>query len=106
MSTLLDRTRPEFYDEWAARAREAGASERAIREHITDSIKEAKALREGKCPRCGAPVKRYTGGPQHGMSHIPGVWVMYRCSTQPPPGRRRDPDGCAFMLDLKEEVAN
>ncbi len=32
------------------------------------------------------------------------MWVMYRCSTQPPPGERRDDDGCDFMLDLKEVV--
>ena len=38
---------------------------------------------------------------------MPGEWVMYRCSTQPPPGTLRPDDVCDFMVDFIEgEEAN
>ena len=106
--SLLARTKPEFYDEYRQSAREAGVSDDLIFAAVATAIREAKALYEGKCPQCGAPSARYVDyGRQHGPSNVPGAWVMYRCSTAPPPGTLR-PDGvCDYMLDLKEgEAAN
>lgn len=104
---LLSMTRPEFYAEWAARAREAGGSEEGIDSYIAEQIRIARALLEGKCPKCGAPSARHIDYErQQGPSEMPGVWVMYRCSTAPPPGQLRG-DACDFMMDLKEgEEAN
>ena len=106
--SLLARTRPEFYAKWAERAREAGGTEEQISGEIASWIREMQSLLEGKCPKCGAPSKRfidYTN--QSGPSSVPGVWVMYRCSTAPPPGQPRGDDVCNFMIDLKEgEAAN
>ena len=106
--SLQARTRPEFYAKWVERAREAGGSEEQIQASIVGWIREIKSLLEGKCPKCGAPSKRYVDyEEQHGPSQIPGVWVMYRCSTAPPPGQPRGDDVCDFMIDLKEgEAAN
>ena len=103
---LAARTRLEFYDVVAAKMRERGVPEEQIRSYIAESILEMKALLEGKCPKCGAPSTRYANYPhwQQGSSEVPGVWVMYRCSTQPPPGERRGDDVCDFMMDLKEVV--
>ncbi len=103
---LAARTHPEFYDDWVTALREQGASEEIIRSEVEASIREAKALLEGKCPKCGAPSTRYVKSQwqQQGPSKMAGAWVMYRCSTQPPPGERRDDDVCGFMVDFKEVV--
>lgn len=102
---LAARTPPEFYDGWVTAARKKGVSEEMIRSEVEKMIREVKALLEGKCPQCGAPSTRYANYPhwQQGASEVPGVWVMYRCSTQPPPGERRGDGVCDFMMDLKEE---
>ena len=101
--SLLARTRPGFYKELRHSMRRAGAEEKKILEVIVACIREAQSLLEGKCPQCGAPSARYVDHTrQQGPSEMPGAWVMYRCSTAPPPGTLR-PDGvCDFMLDLKE----
>lgn len=102
---LAARTRTEFYDDWAADAREYGATEEQISTLISKSIREMKTLLEGKCPKCGAPSVRYVNSQwQQGPSDVAGMWVMYRCSTQPPPGERRGDDVCGFTMDLKEVV--
>jgi len=105
--SLLSLTRPETYSEWASFAREAGLSEEDIDSYIAERNREARALLYGKCPKCGAPSARYVDyARQQGPSEMPGVWVMYRCSTAPPPGQLRG-NACDFMLDLKEgEAAN
>lgn len=101
---IFIRTRSEFYDDWAKALREQGASEEIIRSEVEASIREAKALFEGKCPKCSAPSTRYVKSEwQQGPSERAGAWVMYRCSTQPPPGERRCDDVCDFMVDFKEE---
>ncbi len=103
--SLAARTYPRFYDSLATVAREGGISEEQIDSLIEESIREANALLEGKCPKCSAPSTRYVNSQwQQGSSDVPGVWVMYRCSTQPPPGERRGDDVCDFMMDLKETV--
>jgi DNA-directed RNA polymerase subunit M/transcription elongation factor TFIIS len=105
--SLLARTRPEFYAEWAARVREMYRDdpedrEESIKNHIAKSIQEAQALLGGKCPKCGAPSARYVNRQmQRGPSTVPGAWVMYRCSTAPPPGNHRG-DACDFMVDYVE----
>jgi hypothetical protein len=75
---------------------------------IATSIRVAKSLLEGKCPKCGAPPARYVDYKlQQGPSRIPGTWVAYRCSTAPPPGQERPRGVCDFMIDLKEgDAAN
>jgi hypothetical protein len=101
--SLLARTRPEFYDEYRHSARRAGVEDATIAAAIATAIREAKSLLEGKCPKCGAPSARYVDrtGPTN-VSSIPGAWVMYRCSTAPPPGQLRPESACDFMLNLKE----
>ena len=102
---LVARTRPEFYDDVAAKMCEKDLLEEEISSYIAESIREMKALLEGKCPQCGAPSTRYVDSQrQQGSSEVSGTRVMYRCSTQPPPGERRGGDVCDFMLDLKETV--
>jgi len=105
---LSARTRPEFYAKWAATARETDLPEEHIDSYIAEQIQAARALLDGKCPKCGAPSARYVDYVrQQGPSDMPGAWVMYRCSTQPPPGEFRPNDVCDYMLDLKEgEAAN
>jgi hypothetical protein len=77
--------------------------EESIAAEIEARIKEAQMLLDGKCPSCGAPIARYVDRErQHGPSGMPGVWVQYRCSTQPPPGQRRLANACSYMIDLKE----
>jgi hypothetical protein len=101
--SLLARTRPEFYAEYRHAARRAGQEDAAIDAAIATSIREAKSLLEGKCPKCGAPSARYVDRRhQQGPSQVPGEWVMYRCSTVPPPGEIRPEGACDFMTDLKE----
>ena len=104
---LLARTSVAFYDGWSALAREADISEKNIEASSAESIRTAKALLDGKCPKCGAASARYVDyARQEGPSEVPGVWVMYLCSTAPPPGQPRR-GACDFMRDFKEgEAAN
>lgn len=77
-------------------AREAGES---LKRELT------AILVERVCPKCGAPIRSTIESNQHGPVELPpgGVWVSYRCSTQPPIGTLR-PDGCCdYMMDLYEE---
>jgi hypothetical protein len=106
--SLFARTRPEFYDEWAHSARRAHVPQEAVKRSIATEIHQAQALLDGKCPKCGAPSARYVHrGRQSSLSKMPGEWVMYRCSTQPPPGTLRPDDVCDFMVDFIEgEEAN
>jgi hypothetical protein len=106
--SLLARTRPEFYAKYVALARKVGVNEEQLGVSVAISILEARALLDGKCPKCGAPSARYVDYEhQQGPSEVPGAWVMYRCSTAPPPGNLRGDDTCDYMLDLKEgEAAN
>lgn len=100
--TLLARTRPEYYAKMAQALRENDISEIDIKEMIDRSVREAQALLDGKCPKCGKPIARYVDRVrQSGPSSVPGGWVQYRCSTAPPPGTPRD-NACDYMLDLKE----
>lgn len=101
--SLLARTKPEFYAEYRHSLRRGGFEDETISKVIEASIHEAKCLLEGKCPNCGAPSARYVDRTyQSGPSAVPGAWVMYRCSTVPPPGTVRPDGACDFMLDLKE----
>lgn len=105
--SLLARTRLEFYAKFIESARAGGAPEKGIQEAVADGIAQAQSLLAGKCPKCGAPSTRYVDHEhQQGPSEMPGAWVMYRCSTAPPPGKPRG-DACDFMIDLIEgEAAN
>lgn len=104
--SLVQRTYRKFYDDLETRLREAGASEADIVKQIDASILEAKSLLEGKCPKCGAPISRSVDHKrQQGEHSMPGGWVQYRCSTQPPIGQVRPPDVCDFMVDLVEGEA-
>lgn len=107
MSRSLEaRTRPEFYAKTVAHLREHGIGEADIEKHVAAQINEARMLLVGKCPKCGAPSARYIDyNWQHGPSNMPGVWVMYRCSTSPPPGAP-GPRPCGFMVDFKEAEAS
>lgn len=106
--TLQAMTGSKFYSEWIARALEIGIPETDIYGYVEKCVGEARALLAGKCPLCGAPSARYVDYErQSGPSEIPGIWVMYRCSTQPPPGQERGKGACDYMLDLREgEAAN
>lgn len=100
--SLLARTHRSFYAEYIAEARAMGAYEKDIEEQVAANIETAQRLLEGKCPKCGAPSARYVDREQQqGPSEMPGAWVMYRCSTAPPPGTPRG-NACDFMTDLKE----
>lgn len=103
MSTLLARTRIEFYRDIADRARKEGIADDVISKVIMEEIRIARSLITAKCPKCGAPALKYIDRQsQQGPSSIPGVWVMWRCSTQPPPGKPRTDGMCDFMVDMKE----
>jgi hypothetical protein len=96
------RMRSDFYAAWIAEARKSGASEDEIAKGVALEIAEAISLGEGVCPECNEPaVAYYNGDWQQGVSDLEGVWVMFRCSTQPPPGQQRPEGVCDFMLDLK-----
>lgn len=104
--SLYTRTQPAFYDNFRKSARGAGASEEAVERMVAADISVAQSLLDGKCPKCLAPISRYIDhGRQQGPSDMPGTWVQYRCSTDPPPGvpgTRK----CGFMIDLVEGEAS
>lgn len=108
MSKSLEaRTRVEFYDGYAKNLLEGGVTQRDVNEAIQGLISQAQSLLAGKCPRCGAMSIRYVNYMrQEGPSSMPGAWVQYRCSTQPPPGKPRPQGVCDFMVDLKESEAS
>lgn len=94
------------YDDYCAGAVEAGASPEDLEEAVAEMIRVAQALLNDKCPKCGAPSVRYVDyEQQQGPSNVPGAWVMYRCSTAPPPGQPRG-GACDFLADLKEGEAS
>lgn len=105
--SLLARTDPKFYAEFINGARMCGISDELIDAEVARSICTAQSLLDGKCPQCGAPSAQYVDYKlQQGDSDVPGAWVMYRCSTAPPPGQLRPKDACDFLLDLKEGEAS
>ena len=91
---------------------------RTIVRMVNDLEHERLSIAAGKCPKCSAPIKRYDSRETErlrasaGLGNMPptdsvGGWVMYRCSTQPPPGTPRSEDQCDFMLDrFESEEAN
>ena len=96
------RMRSDFYVAWITVARKNGASEDDIAKGVAREIAEAISLGEGVCPECNEPaVAYYNGDWQQGPSDLEGVWIMFRCSTQPSPGQCRPEGVCGFMLDLK-----
>lgn len=100
--SLFARTRREFYAKAIRVAREHGASEAEIEAQLAEDIGIAKSLLAGKCPNCGEPIARFVDYErQQGESAMPGAWVQYRCSTDPPPGKP-GLRPCGFMIDLKE----
>lgn len=104
---LLARTRPEFYAEMVDTLRSGDVPEERIAATVAEYIRQMKSLLNGKCPTCGAPSTRYVDRKrQQGPSTVPGTWVMYRCSTQSPPGTRSPDGACDFMMDLKEGEAS
>lgn len=98
---LEARMRSDFYAPWIANLRLGGASEDEIAKAVAREISEAIALGEGLCPQCNEPSVAYYRDEQRGPSNVKGAWIMFRCSTQPPPGERRREGACDFMLDLK-----
>lgn len=97
-------TKPESYASAIEHYRSVGIAEATITKIIAARIKEAKDLYEGRCPQCGEPSARYVDyqRQQGDKGGAPGVWVQYRCSTQPPPGQVRPAGVCNFMLDIVE----
>lgn len=108
MTSLLTRTKPEYYDEYRERGLQLGANPRSLERQIQIFITEARSLLAGKCPKCGAPSARYVDYQrQQGGHSAPGAWVQYRCSTQEPPGTPSKPGTCDFMVDyIEHEAAN
>lgn len=113
----IGRVLRKRYEKYIEALVEAGASEKKIAKCVLWMHVQDSAIARGKCPECGRPVVRYgsadtnkrraaaglPSGPKLGV----GEWVMYRCSSQKPPGEY-DPDKpCWFMLDRFEaEEAN
>lgn len=101
--SLVARTRPEFYEDYIAKLREGGAAESDIERAVARDVREASELLAGRCPKCGAPSAKYVDlKRQEGPTNVPGRWVQYRCSTQPPPGELRPEGVCDFMVDLTD----
>ena len=99
--SLRARTRREFYASFIKGARSGGASQSDIEQGVARAIREASELLAGRCPKCGAPSAVYVDlKRQQGPAEVPGRWVQYRCSTQPPPGELRPEGVCDFMADL------
>jgi hypothetical protein len=93
---------------YAVALREAGASEEEIERIVAQARAEWETIKAGKCPKCGAPVRSYLD--HRGLRSwqdpkVAGQWVMYRCSTQSPPGSSIRTSACDFMLDRFEEMA-
>lgn len=107
MSKSLEaRTKPEFYAELIARLRELNVADVHIKKQIAECIHEASELLAGRCPKCGSPSTRSVDyGRQQGSRNLPGAWVQYRCSTQPPIGQARPQGVCDFMVDFVEGEA-
>lgn len=105
--SLKQRMKPEFYGDLVDAWRVIGLSEEVIATYIGKSIEEATKLHEGICPQCGAAIARYVDytRQQGSKGDMPGAWVQYRCSTQPPIGELRAAGVCDFMIDLVEGVA-
>ncbi len=91
---------------------EAGASEVKIAKCVREKHRVDSAIAGGKCPECGRAIVRYGSGDTNARRTAAGLplgpnlgvggWVMYRCSSQKPPGEY-DPDApCRFMLDRFE----
>lgn len=106
-SVFDERKKRSYYAEWEQRARDdAGLSEERIAKVIGEWIRESDELSKGRCPKCGALATRYVSH-EHQHGNLPrsfgeGLFVMYRCSTQPPPGTLRGPEACTFMIDIFE----
>lgn len=99
----FDRRRQRsHYDEWVTHARAMDVPEENITKQVDLWVHEAESLAAGKCPKCGEPATRYVNYDYQPHSATLGTFVMYRCSTQPPPGTLRPKKCCDFMVDLLE----
>ena len=96
------RSKRTHYDPWVSHAKAAGLSEEKIAKQVDLWVSETESLAAGKCPLCGEPVARYIDRNHQPHAATIGTFVMYRCSTQPPPGTLRNPKGCLFMVDYQE----
>lgn len=106
---ILARTNPTsaVTERWRRAMAELDVPKDVIEQNIEYQIREFATLAQGKCPKCGAPCTRYVDmGRQQGPTRLDGIWVQWRCSTQPPPGNVRSPGTCNFMLDLKEDPSS
>ena len=99
---MNDRTQRAFYREWADGARDAGVSEADIANFIDEQIHAETSRRQGKCPDCGAEIRRRVDPRQFGPPELTGTWVNYWCSRDEPPGRHRDSNRCGYRVDMLE----
>lgn len=105
--TLGLRTKPEFYVDLIKAYERMNLTKAEVDAIITENIREATELLAGKCPKCGAPSTRTVdqSRQQGEKGDMPGGWVQYRCSTQPPIGQLRALGVCDFMVDFVEGEA-
>jgi len=100
------------YQKYIEALRDTGADEELIERCVRSVYRYDSAIARGRCPECGRALVRYgaaetarvratVGFPPRSNLGI-GGWVMYRCSSQKPPGEY-DPDRpCDFALDRFE----
>lgn len=98
---------------------ESGATPEEVEQALAKARRDDAELAAGRCPDCGAPIRRYGGAETarlRGEAGLPivgvrpdpvGEWVMYRCSRDAPPGVYESKHPCGFMVDRFEaEEAN
>lgn len=65
---------------------------------------EDLALLKGLCPTCGAPIRAIADSSNRGApDEGPGVFVMYRCSRDAPPGEHGERP-CGYAMDRWEQI--
>lgn len=99
-SALRLRAHPKAHEPHAADLRRRGVPETDIAQSIEHDLHVFAALSEGRCPSCGSQATAYADPRRTGHSNVSGRWIMFRCSTQPPPGNLNE-SPCRFMMDIK-----
>ncbi len=104
------------YRDYIQALRAGGATERTIDGCVRWMHGQERAIARRRCPDCGRPLVRYgatetaSRRAASGLSVAtswqdalgPGGWVMYRCSSQKPPGEYDPGKPCGFMVDRFE----
>ena len=99
-SALRIRAHHKAHDSYTADLRRRGVPEVEITRSVEHDLHVFSSLSEGRCPACGSQATAYSDSRQVGPSDVSGRWVMFRCSTQPPPGNLNT-SPCRFMMDIK-----